>query len=70
MKVVFSVVAAQSMALAGGAGLDPREALADPALEARARSLFQEMRCVVCQSESLDDSEADLAREMRRIVRE
>ena len=52
-----------------GPGLDPVEALPDAAQEARARALFKELRCVVCQSESLDDSEADLARDMRRLVR-
>jgi cytochrome c-type biogenesis protein CcmH len=49
---------------------DPGEQLADPAREARARALMQEFRCVVCQNESIDDSEADLARDLRRIVRE
>lgn len=52
-----------------GPGLDPVEALPDAAQEARARALFKQLRCVVCQSESLDDSEADLARDMRRLVR-
>lgn len=54
---------------AAGPGLDPIEALPNAAQEARARALFKELRCVVCQSESLDDSEADLARDMRRLVR-
>jgi cytochrome c-type biogenesis protein CcmH len=49
---------------------DPGERLPDPAQEARARSLFRELRCVVCQSESIDDSDADLARDLRRLVRE
>jgi cytochrome c-type biogenesis protein CcmH len=53
-----------------GPGLDPREQLSDPAQEARARALFKQLRCVVCQSESLDDSEADLARDMRRLIRD
>lgn len=57
-------------AAVAGPGLDPVEALPDAANEARARALFKELRCVVCQSESLDDSEADLARDMRKIVRE
>lgn len=52
-----------------GPGLDPVEALPNAAQEARARALFKELRCVVCQSESLDDSEADLAKDMRRLVR-
>lgn len=49
---------------------DPSERLPDPAQEARARSLFQEIRCVVCQNESIDDSEAELAGLLRRTVRE
>ena len=44
--------------------------LADPALEARARILAKEMRCLVCQNQSIDDSDADLAHDLRRIVRE
>jgi cytochrome c-type biogenesis protein CcmH len=52
------------------AALEPGEALADPALEARARALSQELRCLVCQNESIDDSAAPLARDLRRIVRE
>lgn len=44
--------------------------LADPAAEARARDIGRELRCLVCQSQSIEDSEADLARDLRRIVRE
>jgi cytochrome c-type biogenesis protein CcmH len=44
--------------------------LADPALEARARALMKEIRCVVCQSESINDSDADIAADLRNIVRE
>ena len=50
--------------------IDPTEQLRDPALEARARVLSRELRCLVCQNESIDDSNADLARDLRRIVRE
>jgi cytochrome c-type biogenesis protein CcmH len=49
---------------------DPADRLPDPAQEARARHLMQEFRCVVCQNESIDDSEADLAGDLRGIVRE
>lgn len=52
------------------AASDPSERLPDPAQEARARELFQEIRCLVCQNESIDDSEAELAQDLRRIVRE
>lgn len=50
--------------------LEPGEALDDPALEARARAISQELRCLVCQNESIDDSAAPLARDLRRLVRE
>ncbi|HEY4162121.1 MAG TPA: cytochrome c-type biogenesis protein [Dongiaceae bacterium] len=44
--------------------------LADPAMEARARTLMKEIRCVVCQSESINESDADIATDLRNIVRE
>jgi len=48
----------------------PDEMLKDPVLEARARSLSRELRCMVCQNQSIDDSEAPLARDLRLLVRE
>lgn len=61
-------------ALAGvaclAAAADPAERLADPAQEAKARQVFRDVRCLVCQNESIDDSEADLAHDLRQIVRE
>ena len=48
----------------------PREQLADPQLEARARAISQELRCVVCQNQTIDDSDATLAHDLRVIVRE
>lgn len=48
----------------------PDEVLSDPALEARARALSQDLRCLVCQNQSIDDSNAPLARDLRIIVRE
>ena len=48
----------------------PGERLADPVLEARARALGQELRCLVCQNQSIDDSNADLAHDLRVLVRE
>jgi len=61
-------------ALAGmaciAAASDPSERLPDPAQEAKAREIFRDVRCLVCQNESIDDSEADLARDLRQIVRE
>jgi cytochrome c-type biogenesis protein CcmH len=59
------------LALVGAAGaVEPSERLADPALEARARHLSQELRCLVCQNESIDDSSADLAHDIRVLLRE
>ena len=60
---------ALSALLCLAAAQDPTERLPDPAQEARARALFQEVRCVVCQNESIDDSEAELAVDLRREVR-
>ena len=61
-------------ALAGiacmAAASDPAERLPDPAQEARAREIFRDVRCMVCQNESIDDSEAPLAADLRRVVRE
>lgn len=61
-------------ALAGvaciAAASDPAERLPDPAQEAQAREIFRDVRCLVCQNESIDDSEAELARDLRQIVRE
>ena len=63
-----------AVALAGvlcmAAAADPSERLADPGQEARARAIFADVRCLVCQNESIDDSEADLARDLRHIVRD
>jgi cytochrome c-type biogenesis protein CcmH len=57
--------------LPGLAGaVEPGERLSDPALEARARDLSRTLRCLVCQNESIDDSNADLARDIRVVLRE
>jgi cytochrome c-type biogenesis protein CcmH len=48
----------------------PEDRLADPAQEARAQEIGRELRCMVCQNQSIEDSDADLARDLRRIVRE
>ncbi len=50
--------------------VQPDEILKDPALEARARALSQELRCMVCQNQSIEDSDAPLARDLRVLVRE
>ena len=53
-----------------GAVGDPALQLPDPAQEVRARGIGRELRCLVCQNQSIEDSDADLARDLRRIVRE
>jgi len=58
------------LASGAAAAVEPDEVLNDPGLEARARALGREIRCLVCQSESIESSGADLARDLRRIVRE
>jgi cytochrome c-type biogenesis protein CcmH len=50
--------------------VDPGEILSDPALEQRARALSSELRCLVCQNQSIDDSNAPLAKDLRVLVRE
>jgi cytochrome c-type biogenesis protein CcmH len=50
--------------------VEPNEMLADPALEARARAISKELRCMVCQNESIDDSQAPLAHDLRVLVRD
>jgi cytochrome c-type biogenesis protein CcmH len=57
--------------LAGQAlAVEPDEILKDPVLEARARSLSAQLRCLVCQNQSIDDSEADLAKDLRLLIRD
>jgi cytochrome c-type biogenesis protein CcmH len=62
----WSVLAAAHPALA----VQPDEVLSDANLEARARALSRELRCMVCQNQSIDDSDAPLARDLRVLVRE
>jgi cytochrome c-type biogenesis protein CcmH len=64
--VVALALAAPSPALA----VQPDEVLTDSVLEARARALSKELRCMVCQNQSIDDSDAPLARDLRILVRE
>lgn len=69
----FAAAAAIALALLAGVpalAIQPDEILPDKRLEARARSIGKELRCLVCQNESIDDSEADLARDLRLIVRQ
>jgi cytochrome c-type biogenesis protein CcmH len=67
---LMAIVAAVLLVLPVRAAIGPEEMLADPALEARAREIGRNLRCVVCQNQSIDDSDAELARDMRKLVRE
>ena len=59
-----------TIASSSSLAVQPDEMLKDPNLEARARELSRELRCMVCQNQSIDDSEAPLARDLRLLVRE
>jgi len=70
VRYVFAAAFAL-FALAGTArAVEPDEMLSDPKLEARARAIGEELRCLVCQNESIDDSNATLAHDLRVILRE
>jgi cytochrome c-type biogenesis protein CcmH len=66
LLAILGVLATLSPALA----LSPDELLKDPALESRARAISAELRCLVCQNQSIDDSDAPLAKDLRTLVRE
>ena len=66
----FILVAGFMASLAAATyAVEPSERLADPALEERARALSQELRCLVCQNQSIDESNADLAHDLRVLLR-
>jgi cytochrome c-type biogenesis protein CcmH len=69
MRALAALIAFLCLALPAFA-VNPNEMLADPVLEARARTISEGLRCLVCQNESIDDSDADLAHELRVLVRE
>ena len=64
------VLALMLLSAAPAAAVLPDEMLKDPAQEARARAISKDLRCVVCQNQSIDDSDAPLARDLRILVRE
>ena len=66
-RLLFALIVAFASA---AQAVEPEEMLADPALEARARAITEELRCVVCQNQSVDDSDAPLAHDIRVLVRE
>jgi cytochrome c-type biogenesis protein CcmH len=69
-RLAFAVALAAGLAGPAAHAVEPAERLADPALEARARALSQELRCLVCQNQSIDESNADLAHDLRVVVRQ
>lgn len=64
------ICAALMLGICSAAAVEPDEVLADAALETRARTLSGQLRCLVCQNQSIDDSNAPLARDLRLLVRE
>jgi cytochrome c-type biogenesis protein CcmH len=70
MKQFFVFIVAICISLTSAFAVLPDEVLKDPALEARARIISQDLRCLVCQNQSIDDSNAPLAKDLRVIVRE
>ncbi|PRX10459.1 UNVERIFIED_ORG: cytochrome c-type biogenesis protein CcmH [Martelella mediterranea] len=66
---VFVIALLLLLPLATARAVTPDEVLDDPALEARARAISAQLRCMVCQNQSIDDSNADLARDLRLLVR-
>ena len=72
MRRILSGLAAALVIIGASAAyaVQPDEVMSDPAKESRARDLSRELRCMVCQNQSIDDSEAPLARDLRLLVRE
>ena len=64
LATVFLLIASPALAV------QPDEILSDPAMEERAREISKELRCLACQNQSIDDSDAPLARDLRLLVRE
>ena len=69
MRLLLGLLLA-TWTLAAAWAVEPGERLDDPALEARARAISAELRCLVCQNQSLDDSSAELAHDLRVLIRE
>jgi cytochrome c-type biogenesis protein CcmH len=69
-RLFFAFVLAAGVGGSAAHAVEPSERLADPALEARARTLSEELRCLVCQNQSIDESNADLAHDLRALLRQ
>jgi cytochrome c-type biogenesis protein CcmH len=70
VKKLILIICVLAAAVTQAAAVQPDEVLSDPVLEARARALSLKLRCMVCQNQSIDDSDAPLARDLRILVRE
>ena len=70
MRAFRAALTAALLAATSAGAVEPDELMKDPTLEARARALSAELRCLVCQNQSIDDSEAPLARDIRLLIRE
>ena len=71
MKALFKIILLLGFVFPGpGFAVEPDEELDDPVLEARARDISQNLRCVVCQNQSIDDSNAGIAKDLRILIRE
>ncbi|WFU78625.1 cytochrome c-type biogenesis protein CcmH [Bradyrhizobium sp. CIAT3101] len=69
-RMIAACVALVLLAAPAAYAVQPDEIMSDPVKEARARDLSRELRCMVCQNQSIDDSDAPLARDLRLLVRE
>lgn len=69
MRALLILFAALTLFSGTASAVDPHEKLADPTMEIRARAISAELRCVVCQNQSIDESEADLAKDLRKVIR-
>ena len=72
-NILFPVLLTLTLCIllaSGARAVQPDEVLQDPLLEARARAISEGLRCLVCQNQSIDDSEAPLAKDLRLLVRE
>ena len=68
-RLLLAATLLNAIGVPASLAVEPSERLADPGLEARARVISQELRCLVCQNESIDDSNAQLAHDLRLLVR-
>ena len=70
MRVLFYITAFVMVLLSPAWSVTPDERLDDPLLESQAREISKQLRCLVCQNQSIDESDADLAKDLRILVRE